>query len=272
MRMGINGATMAGLALSGVTVAFIGAGWALALNAASFIVSALMLGSLRIKDRPRKATTGLEDLRHGWREFSSRQWLWVVVTQYAVEVAAANANSGVLGPLVAKEGLGGARAWALIAAAQALGTIAGAGLAMRIRVLRPICTAVLATFPTALPIALLAMDAPIWACAVAMFVSGVSSDIFGVLWATTMQREIPEDVLSRVSSYDWFGSLAFAPLGLMLAGPAATTVGTHWALAGCAALIVLATAGALLSPDVRSRRDLSMPVEDPAPEKQAQPS
>ncbi|MEJ8669970.1 hypothetical protein WKI71_20765 [Streptomyces sp. MS1.AVA.1] len=40
-----------------------------------------------------------------------------------------------------------------------------------------------------------------------------------MLWATTIQREIPERALSRVSSYDWFGSLAFAPLGLLVAGP-----------------------------------------------------
>jgi hypothetical protein len=157
-------------------------------------------------------------LRQGWREFFSRQWLWVVVAQYAVVVAALNATTGVLGPLVAEERLGGARA----------------------------------TFPSALPMMLLAGSTPVWTVVVAMFVAGVASDIFGVLWATTMQREIPEEILSHVSSYDWFGSLAFAPLGLLIAGPIATSVGTSWALAGCAALIVAATAGALFFPEVRN--------------------
>ncbi|MFD5734058.1 hypothetical protein ACFWIY_14635 [Streptomyces sioyaensis] len=69
-----------------------------------------------------------------------------------------------------------------------------------------------------------------------------------------LQREVPEAALSRVSSYDWFGSLAFAPLGLLVAGPVAAHLGVSRALAGCAALIVLATAAALLSPQVRGLR------------------
>lgn len=144
----------------------------------------------------------------GWHEFSSRQWLWTVVTQYSVVVAALNANVGVLGPLTAERHLGGAKAWSVIVAAQAVGTVAGAGLAARVRVRRPLLVAVPCTFPAAVPIALLSATAPVWLIAAAMFGAGVASDVFGVLWATTIQREIPEQVLSRVSSYDWFGSLA----------------------------------------------------------------
>ncbi|WP_342593487.1 MFS transporter [Streptomyces inhibens] len=254
LRVGMNSAMLLGLALSGVTVALVGAGWALALNAASFLVSAALIRGLRLTASPRAATSGWADLRDGWREFAGRQWLWVVVAQYSVVVAALNANAGVLGPLAAARDLGGARAWSLIVAAQALGTIAGAGLAARIRVRRPVLVAVLATFPVALPIALLAVRAPVPLIALAMFCAGIATDIFGVLWATTIQREVPEAALSRVSSYDWFGSLAFAPLGLLVAGPIATQIGIGHTLAGCAALIVLATSAALLSPQVRRLR------------------
>ena len=139
-------------------------------------------------------------------------------------------------------------------AAQALGTVAGAGLAARIRVRRPVLVAVVATFPLAAPLALLAVRAPVPLIALAMCGAGVASDIFGVLWATTVQREVPEEALSRVSSYDWFGSLAFAPLGLLVAGPVASRIGVGHALAGCAALVVLASAAALLSPQVRGLR------------------
>ncbi|MEU0437781.1 MFS transporter [Streptomyces sp. NPDC006290] len=166
----------------------------------------------------------MADLREGWQEFASRQWLWVVVAQNAVVVAALNANVGVLGPLMAEEQLGGARAWSVIVAAQAVGMIAGAGLAARVRVRRPLLVALLCMFPAAVPIALLSAQAPVWVIAAAMFGSGIASDVFGVLWATTIQREIPERVLSRVSSYDWFGSLALAPLGLLIAGPVASVV------------------------------------------------
>ncbi|MET7744941.1 MFS transporter [Streptomyces sp. NPDC005385] len=263
LRMATNSSLLLGLALSGVTVALVGPGWALALNSTSFVVSALLTSRLRVTARPPRRTSGWADLREGRREFTSRQWLWAVVAQYAVVVAALNANVGVLGPLTAEQHFGGARAWSVIVAAQAVGTVAGAGLAARVRVRRPLLVAVLCTFPAALPIGLLSVAAPVWLIAGAMFGAGVASDVFGVLWATTIQREIPEQVLSRVSSYDWFGSLALAPLGLLVAGPVAAAVGTGRALAGCAALIVLATAGALLSPQVRTLR--ATVDEAPAP-------
>ncbi|MFI5748768.1 MFS transporter [Streptomyces sp. NPDC051644] len=254
LRVGMNISLLLGLALSGVTVAWLGAGWALALNALSFVVSAVLTSLLGIGERPRKRSSGWADLREGWREFSSRQWLWAVVCQYAFVIAALNANVGVLGPLAAEHHLGGARAWSVIVAAQALGAVAGAGLAAKVRVERPILVAVLATLPSAVPIVLLGLGAPVWLIAVAMFGSGVSSDVFGVLWSTTIQREVPEEALSRVSSYDWFGSLAFAPLGLLVAGPAADAWGTDRMLFTCAALIVAATLGALLAPQVRTLR------------------
>lgn len=240
LRVAANVSLLLGLALSGVTVAWLGAGWALTLNALSFLISAVLTSLLTIGERPRKQSSGWADLREGWREFSSRQWLWAVV--------------GVLGPLAAENHLGGARAWAVIVAAQALGAVAGAGLAARVRVERPILVAVLALLPSAVPIVLLGLGAPVWLIAVAMFGSGVSSDVFGVLWSTTMQREVPEEALSRVSSYDWFGSLAFAPLGLLAAGPAADAWGTDRMLFVCAALVVAATLGALLVPQVRTLR------------------
>ncbi|MGW6487850.1 MFS transporter [Streptomyces sp. NPDC055056] len=265
LRVATNSSLLLGLALSGVAVALVGPGWALALNAASFVVSALLTARLRVTARPRGRTSGWADLREGWREFSSRQWLWSVVAQYAVVVAALNANVGVLGPLTAERHFGGARAWSVIVAAQAVGTVAGAGLAARVRVRRPLLVAVLCTFPAAVPVALLSVAAPVWLIAGAMFATGVTSDVFGVLWATTIQREIPEQVLSRVSSYDWFGSLALAPLGLLVAGPVATAVGTDKALAGCAVLIVLATAATLLSPQVRTLRAPVDPPRAPLP-------
>ncbi|MYV39359.1 MFS transporter [Streptomyces sp. SID1328] len=253
LRVGTNTSLLLGLGLSGVTVALVGAGWALALNAASFAVSAALTARLKVAGRPRARSSGWTELREGWREFASRQWLWVVVAQYAVVIAALNAEVGVLGPLTV-EHQGGARSWSVIVGAQALGTIAGAGLAARVRVQRPILVAVLSTFPAAVPMLLLGLGAPLWLTAATMFGAGVANDVFGVLWSTTLQREIPEHVLSRVTSYDWFGSLALAPLGVLVAGPIASAAGTSWALTGCAALVVLATAAALLAPQVRNLR------------------
>ncbi|MGY5055342.1 MFS transporter [Streptomyces sp. 900105755] len=254
LRVGTNTSLLLGLALSGVTVAWVGAGWALAINGSSFVVSAALTASLRLPRRQRKSASGWADLREGWHEFASRQWLWVVVVQFSLVMAATNANAGVLGPLAARAHFGGARAWSLVVAAQALGAVAGAGIAARARVTRPILAAVLFTLPSALPPALLGAGAPLWTVAAGAFTAGASLDFFGVLWATTIQREVPEEALSRVSSYDWFGSLSLAPLGLALAGPAADAFGTDRMLIVCATLIGTATVAALLSPGVRSLR------------------
>ncbi|MGW2572513.1 MFS transporter [Streptomyces sp. NPDC001537] len=80
-------------------------------------------------------------------------------------MAATNANAGVLGPLAPRAHVGGARAWSLVVATQALGAVAGAGIAARARVTRPILAAVLFTLLSALPPALLGAGAPLWAVA-----------------------------------------------------------------------------------------------------------
>lgn len=107
----------------------------------------------------------------------------------------------------------------------------------------------------------LGVNAPLWIAVAAGFAMGVCFNIFGVLWNTTMQREIPAESLSRVSSYDALGSLMFGPLGMLAAGPVSEAVGARHALLGCAAIVSLATLAALTSPAVRHLR--ARPAEDP---------
>jgi hypothetical protein len=106
--------------------------------------------------------TAIADLRDGWREFASRQWLWVVVLQFSFVVAALQAAHGVLGPVVAKEEMGGAVAWSAVLAGEAAGMLVGVFIAMRIRPRRPIFVATLVTLPTVAPYLLLGLNAPLW--------------------------------------------------------------------------------------------------------------
>ncbi len=174
--------------------------------------------------------------------------------QFSVLVAGLEAFYGVIGPVVAKRELGGAPAWSIILGAESIGMLAGVLVAMRIRPRRPILLGVVLTFPLALAPFLLAIHAPVLVVAAGALVGGAAIDIFGVLWDTTMQRSVPEAMLSRISSYDALGSLLLGPVGLIVAGPLVAGVGTTNALFVASASVLVPTALALLAPGVRAMR------------------
>jgi hypothetical protein len=86
------------------------------------------------------------------------------------------------------------------------------------------------------------------------FLGGAGFAVFDTQWQTTMQREVPAEVLSRVSAYDWFGSLVFLPLGYVIVGPVASATGVHAIFVFGSAYIVLAVATLLALPSVRHMR------------------
>lgn len=268
-RMAMNGAGIGGAALGGAMIAAFGPGWVLAVDAAAFAVAGALRAFLDVSHIPEREAGGglLSDLREGWQEFTGRPWLWAIVAQFSVVVAVVGAAESVYGPLVAQEELGGARPWGLALAAFGAGTVSGALLAMRWKPRRMLLVGTLCVFPLALPSAALAVPLPVGGLIAAMFVCGVALEIFGVAWMTALHQEIPEDKLSRVSAYDWFGSTAMLPLSTALAGPAADLFGRSASLWGCAALVVLVTALVLLVPDVRNltRRTKEVTAQAVAP-------
>jgi hypothetical protein len=244
-------AGIAGSVVSGILVAGVGAGWALAIDATTFAVSAFFLAQLRL---PAQITlppqSFLSDLRDGWNEFSSRTWVWVIV------VAASLGNMVtsiwiVLGAQISKTTLGGPRAWALILAALGVGSLAGGFVALRVRVRHPLYFGGSLLVFLGLPISLLALHAPAAVVASGALLAGAGNMIFNSLWETALQRHIPPGALSRVSAYDWFGSLAFAPLGYLIAGPAAVAIGASATLWIAAGAIVVMTAAVVATPSVR---------------------
>ncbi|MEU2112621.1 MFS transporter [Streptomyces sp. NPDC019507] len=268
-RMAMHGAGIGGAALGGAMIAAVGPGWVLAVDAAAFAVAGALRAFLDVGHIPARAPGDglLADLRDGWKEVTSRPWLWSIVAQFSVVVAVVGAADAVYGPLVAEESLGGARPWGLALAAFGAGTLGGALLMMRWKPRRMLLVGTLCVFPLALPSAALAVPVSIGALIVVMFVSGAAIEVFGVAWMTTLHQEIPEEKLSRVSAYDWFGSTAMLPLSTALAGPAESFFGRETALWGCAALIVIVTALVLLVPDVRNltRRTKHVAGHGPAP-------
>ncbi|TMU89677.1 MFS transporter [Streptomyces sp. DASNCL29] len=267
-RMGMNGAQIGGAALGGALVAVVGPGWVLAVDAAAFAVAGALRSLLDVRAVARREPGGgmLRDLREGWREFVGRPWLWSIVVQFSVVNAVVGAAEAVYGPLVAEDQLGGARPWGLALAAFGAGTVLGGLLMVRWRPRRMLLAGSLCVLPLALPSAALAVPVPVVPLAVVMFLVGVSVEVFGVSWMTALHQEIPEDKLSRVSAYDWFGSVAMVPLATALAGPAEEVFGRAGSLWGCSALILALTLAVLTVPDVRRlRRRETEPVAEGGP-------
>lgn len=252
-RMGMNGANIGGTALGGALVAVVGPGWVLAIDSAAFALAGALRAFLDVSGVPVRAPGGgvLRDLRDGWREVASRPWLWAVVVQFSIVNAVVAAAEAVYGPLVAEQHLGGPGPWGLALAAFGAGTVVGALMMTRVRPHRLLLTGALCVFPLALPSAALAVPLPVGGLSAVMFGTGIAIEVFAVTWMTALHQEIPEEKFSRVSSYDWLGSLAVVPLATALAGPVQDLIGRTAALWGCSALIALLTAAVLCVPEVR---------------------
>lgn len=267
-RMGMNGANIGGTALGGALVAAVGPGWVLAVDSASFALAALLRAFLDVGAVAARAPGGgvLHDLRDGWREVASRSWLWAVVLQFSLVNAVVSAAEAVYGPLVAEQHLGGPEPWGLALAAFGAGTVGGALMMTRVKPHRLLLTGTLCVFPLALPSAALAVPLPAGGLAAVMFGTGIAVEVFAVMWMTALHQEIPEEKFSRVSSYDWLGSLAMVPLATALAGPVQDLIGRQAALWGCSAVIALLTAAVLCVPGVRrlTRRTPPEPAAGPA--------
>ncbi|WP_329114032.1 MFS transporter [Streptomyces sp. NBC_01465] len=267
-RMAMQSAGIGGAALGGALIAAVGPGWVLAVDAAAFAVAGSLRAFLDVGHIPRREPGGgmISDLREGWQEFISRPWLWSVVVQFAVVNAVVGAAEAVYGPLVARDSLGGPGPWGLALAAFGAGTVGGALVMMRWKPRRLLLAGSLCVFPLALPSAALALPTSAGVLMAVMFLTGISVQVFGVSWMTALHQEIPEEKFSRVSAYDWLGSIAMLPLATALAGPAESLFGRSAALWGCSGLIVLLTAAVLCVPAVRN---LELRTPKPAP---AEPS
>lgn len=257
MRLSTSIAGILGTATGGVLVAVVGPGWGLVVDAATYAVSAVLLSLVRAGVRtgePAQARTSmLGDLLHGWREFTSRRWVWLIVLLFALSNFGFTAAIGVLGPVLSLEAFEGASSWAAVLVSFSLGTLVGVVVAMRLKPQHPLLVGMLAQVVIAAPLVAMAVPTSLPVLVAVSFVCGVGVDVFEIMWTTSLQQHVPHESLSRVSSYDWFGSLALTPVALALAGPLATWLGLQGALWLCAGLGAAACLG-LLDPQIRNLR------------------
>ncbi len=264
--MAVSLGGVAGPAIAVAVLAVAGPGWAFAVDAASFLLSAAMLAKVRIQvpqTALRRASTVRQDLAAGWREFRHTTWVWVIVTEFAILNSLVFAPFFVFGPTVSADSLGGPAAWATILAALGAGEVLGAIVAMAWNPNRPLLVATLAIGMWAVPLLLLATLAPVGLIAAGAAAAGASLAIFGALWETILQTRTPISLRSRLSSYDLLGSFALIPLGYMLGSLEQELFGAGPGLIAAAAVIAVATFAVIAVPSVREMR--SAPQPDAAP-------
>jgi MFS family permease len=247
------GGTLVGPAIAGILVATVGSGWAVAGDALSYAVGAACLVGLRVGwtgGGENEESVGRQ-LLAGWHAFRSRTWLWSVVAQFCTLGLLVFPPFFVLGAVVAKQSYGGAFSWGIVLACQGAGATIAAVLMLRFQPRRPMLAGELAMLGWAVILVVLALRAPVPVVAAAGFVSGVGFGIFGPVWDTTMQRQLPPEVLSRASAYDWFGSMVLLPIGFVLEGAIVSLLGVSGTLWLGAGWLVLTVGIVLALPSVR---------------------
>jgi len=248
-----NAGRVAGPLLAGVIIAAAGAGWAIAVDAVSFLLAAAVLVGIDVPARTvsEAATSFLDELRDGWRAVRSQSWLVLMMVDTGLWMLVIWGPFAVLGPIVCDRELGGAGSWALISAGYGLGSVGGGVLGMRLHPRRPLLVAVVINAVFLPLLASLAVAAPALAIAALAVPAGVSTSLYMVLWDTTLQERVPREALARVSSFERVSVFAPLPIGMALAGPVAEWLGVEATLWVSAAWLGVSTVFLLSIPSIR---------------------
>jgi MFS family permease len=209
---------------------------------------------------------GLRGMSMGLTQFAGPALAGILIVTVGPGCALAidAASFGVLAAVWIKDGHGGAGAWTAILVVSAVGGLAGGVAVLRLRPRRPLLVGSIAVLPNAAPMIVLALRLPWQVLIVTALLTGFGNMVFNTLWETTLQQHIPPASLSRVSAYDWFGSLLCEPIGVALAAVVAGAVGLSQTL-WIAAAVTLVSIGALIAaPSVRHLQRLEEPQLEPS--------
>src|SRR5262249_58451638 len=106
-----------------------------------------------------------------------------------------------------------------------IGALVGGLIAIRIRPRKPLAASCMAAWVFLLQPLGMGLGLPLWTLIIFSVAAGCGLAVHITLWFTVFQQNVPAESLSRVSSYDSFGSFVLLPLGAALAGPVAAVIG-----------------------------------------------
>jgi MFS family permease len=272
-------ATICGPALGGLLIALTKPGLVIAIDAATFALSVLMLSLLKIPevstspdadrdtDSVEVRATIWQDIREGWQESRSRSWLCIVTVQFAFFNLITWSPWMILGPVAARQYLGGAAPWGWIMAAEGAGSIIAGVLVIGRRLRRPLMFAALGTFCFALPDVPMALHAQVPWVASAAFISGAGDTVYSVYFSSVMQQNIPHDKLARVNGFSVVPALGIGVIGYLIDGPLASAFGSTavfatGALYGIISSMIIVGLPAIRSVTWKSESDLAVAGDD----------
>jgi MFS family permease len=220
-------ATFVSPALATVLVLGVGGAWAFGLDATTFALSAALLSQVTGRSRGESGESGsmIDELRQGWVAVRERSWVWATIVVYSLALLTALAPFFVLGASVSRQVYGSDAVYGWTNAAWGVGTVTGAVAAVRWRPARPMLAGMVGSLTWPGAIALFAAGPPLEVLYPVMALAGAGVGVFAVWWETALAQRIPPHLLSRVSAWDWMGSLALLPLGYIAAGPLADHLG-----------------------------------------------
>ena len=257
-----NLAELTGPALATVLVLGIGPEWAFLFDAVTFLAGAAFMTRVRVVDEPTVAgeqKTALAELADGFGEFRARPWIWVTVVAFALAVPVGYAPLFVLGPTVAETGYDTAALFGIVTTLFGVGALAGALVGLRWRPVHPMRTAFLLLAAWPLLLVAFGAAAPAALVLVLAFGMGMGFALFDVLWRTAMAERVPPQALSRVSAYDWVGSLIFLPVGFVAIGPIADATSASAVMVVGGVLTAATLAVGLIPRDTRTLRRIERP-------------
>lgn len=273
MTLSRNVTGILGPAAAGVVIAISSTGWAIAVDAATFAVSAAFLTMMRLAFTKPVRQRFVTELIEGWKEFTRQTWIWVSVLYFGLWHMTALASFFVLTPVIAKRELGGSSAYATIMVGAGVGAVVGSFIAMRYKPARQLVVVFLSVALWSAVLFGYAVTDSVPVITAAAFLGAMSMNFGAAFWFTALQQHVPPHALSRVASYDWLGSWLFLPLGYVLIGPVAETIGYTETLLIAVGWTLLSSAAILLIPSVRNLRSKdgarSAPAVDPLTATQA---
>ena len=258
-----GGLTVIGPTLGALLVVTIGSGWALAIDAFTWFLSALFL--LNVTIPPREPSTEppntLRELREGWSFFWSTTWLWVVVVGFGIMNAIHGGAIQTLGPAIADDTFG-RQGWGLVLSAEAVGLLLTTVIMLRVPLQRPLLYGMIGMFGFVPPMILLGVEPHLGLIIAASFLGGVGVEVFGMGWNLAMQEHIDDRMLSRAYSYDALGSFVAIPIGQVAYGPLGDHFGYGRVMVVSGIVYAVVVALVLCS---RSVRTLPRAADEPVP-------